>query len=238
LRRLAEKGVLPDKVLGHSLGEISALAAAGIVSFEAAVDIAAKRGELMDTAATRAPGGMAAVISTERAAVLNLLARKFAGAQIVMASDNAPNQIVVSGEAALLEQFASFLAAEKLGQCRRLAVAGAWHSPLMGQAQREFSSWLDTIEFRAPRAPLIFNVTAAPENDPQKIRHLIARNLVEPVRWREAMTALRGAGGLSFYEVGPGRVLSCLARANGFGNETKIQSINSQRGIEMAGRPD
>jgi malonyl CoA-acyl carrier protein transacylase len=238
LRRLAEKGVLPDKVLGHSLGEISALAAAGIVSFEAAVDIAAKRGELMDAAAARAPGGMAAVISTDRAAVLNMLARKFGGAQVVLASDNAPNQIVVSGEVALLEQFASLLAAEKLGQCRRLAVAGAWHSPLMAQAQREFSSWLDAIEFRAPRAPLIFNVTAAPENDPQKIRHLIARNLVEPVRWHEAMTALRGAGGLSFYEVGPGRVLSSLARANGFGNETKIHSINSQHGIEMAGHPD
>jgi hypothetical protein len=94
---------------------------------------------------------------------------------------------VVSGEVAALEQFASFVAVEKLGRCRRLAVAGPWHSPLMAQTQREFSSWLDTVEFRAPRTPLIFNVTAAPENDPQKIRRLIARNLVEPVRWRTAM---------------------------------------------------
>jgi [acyl-carrier-protein] S-malonyltransferase len=236
LRRLLENGVLPEKILGHSLGEISALAAAGIVSFETAVDIAAKRGELMDAAAARVPGGMAAVISVQRDAVLRLLARKFTGAQIVLANDNAPNQIVVSGGVAALEQFASFVAAEKLGQCRRLAVAGPWHSPLMAQARREFSSWLDTIEFRAPRAPVIFNVTAAPENDPQKIRRLIARNLVEPVRWRAAMASLRGAGELSLFEVGPGRVLSGLARANGFGSETKICNINNQRGIELAAR--
>jgi [acyl-carrier-protein] S-malonyltransferase len=238
LRRLVENGVLPGKILGHSLGEISALAAAGIVSFETAVDIAAKRGELMDAAAARVPGGMAAVISIERDAVLHLLARKFAGAQIVLANDNAPNQIVVSGGVAALEQFAACVAAEKLGRCRRLAVAGPWHSPLMAQARREFSSWLDTIEFRAPRAPLIFNVTAAPENDAQKIRRLIARNLVEPVLWRTAMAALRGAGNLSLFEIGPGRVLSCLARANGFGSETKICNINNQRGIEMAARLD
>ena len=86
--------------------------------------------------------------------------------------------------------------------------------------------------------PSIFNVTAAPENDPQKIRRLIARNLVEPVLWRTAMAALRGAGNLSLFEIGPGRVLSCLARANGFGSETKICNINNQRGIEMAARLD
>jgi [acyl-carrier-protein] S-malonyltransferase len=238
LRQLVENGVLPEKILGHSLGEISALAAAGIVSFETAVDIAAKRGELMDAAATRVLGGMAAVIYMERDTVLHLLAQKFTGAQIVLANDNAPNQMVVSGEVAALEQFASFVAVEKLGRCRRLAVAGPWHSPLMAQTQREFSSWLDTVEFRAPRTPLIFNVTAAPENDPQKIRRLIARNLVEPVRWRTAMATLRGAGELSLFEVGPGRVLSCLARANGFGSETNIYNINNQRGIELAARLD
>jgi [acyl-carrier-protein] S-malonyltransferase len=238
LRRLVESGVLPEKILGHSLGEISALAAAGIVSFETAVDIAAKRGELMEAAAARVPGGMAAVITTERDAVLHLLARRFAGAQIGLAVDNAPNQIVVSGGVAALEQFASLVVAEKLGQCRRLAVAGPWHSPLMTQAQREFSSWLDAVEFREPRVPLIFNVTAAVENDPQEIRRLIARNLVEPVRWRTAMASLRGAGELSLFEVGPGRVLSCLARANGFGSETNICNINNQRGIELAARLD
>jgi [acyl-carrier-protein] S-malonyltransferase len=238
LWHLTDRGIQPDKVLGHSLGEISALAAAGIVSFETAVDIAAKRGELMDATATRVSGGMAAVISSEREAVLQLLAQKFPNAQLVLANDNAPRQIVVSGEIAALEQFTSFVAPEKLGQCRRLAVAGPWHSPLMTQAQLEFSGWLDTIEFHPPKVPLIFNVTAATETDPHKIRQFVARDLVEPVRWRAAMDSLRGAEKLVLFEIGPGRVLSGLARANGLGDGVKIFNINNLRGVEMAARLD
>lgn len=238
LRHLTDKGIHPDKVLGHSLGEISALAAAGIVSFETAVDIAAKRGELMDAAAARVPGGMTAVISSEPEAVLRLLAQRFSNVQIVLANDNTPNQLVLSGEMASLEQFAALVAAEKLGQCRRLAVAGPWHSPLMAAAQREFSSWLDTVEFYAPKVPVIFNVTAENETDPAKIRQLIAHNLVAPVRWRAAMDSLRGEKNLALLEVGPGRVLSGLARANGFGDEVKIFNINNLRGVEMAARLD
>ena len=236
LRHLTDKGIQPDKVLGHSLGEISALAAAGIVNFETAVDIAAKRGELMEATAARVSGGMTAVISTERKTVLHLLAQKFPNAQIVLANDNAPNQLVFSGEIAALEEFAALVASEKLGQCRRLAVAGPWHSPLMAQAQREFSSWLETIEFHPPKVPLVFNVTAATETDPPRIRRLIARNLVEPVCWRTAMDSLRGAEKPALFEVGPGRVLSGLARANGFGGETRICNINNLRGVEMAAR--
>ncbi len=238
LRHLTDQGIHPDKVLGHSLGEISALAAAGIVSFEIAVDIAAKRGELMDAAAARVPGGMTAVITSEREAVLRLLAQRFSNAQIVLANDNTPNQLVLSGEMAALEQFAALVAAEKLGQCRRLAVAGPWHSPLMAAAQQEFSSWLDTVEFHAPKVPVIFNVAAETETDPAKIRQLIARNLVAPVRWRAAMDSLRGEKNLALLEVGPGRVLSGLARANGFGDEVKIFNINNLRGVEMAARLD
>ena len=290
LRHLTDKGIQPDKVLGHSLGEISALAAAGIVSFETAVDIAAKRGELMDDAASRVQGGMVAVISSEREAVLRLLvesqsenlrsehgagklrepagkdacatpgsvgfqpagsggilppdrhfqpgAESFSGAQLVLANDNTPNQIVLSGETAALEQFTALVAAEKLGQCRRLAVAGPWHSPLMAQARQEFSSWLGTIEFHVPKVPLIFNVTAQTETDPQRIRQLVSRNLVEPVRWRTAMDSLRGAEKLALFEVGSGRVLSGLARANGLGDEVKIFNINNLRGVEMVARLD
>ncbi len=236
LRHLMEKGIQPDKVLGHSLGEISALATAGIVSFETAVDIAAKRGEFMDAAAARVAGGMTAVISAKREAVLQLLAQKTSDSRIVLANDNAPNQIIISGEITALEEFNSLIAAEKLGQCRRLAVAGPWHSPLMAEAQLEFSNWLDTIEFHPPKVPLIFNVTAGAETDPQKIRQLVARNLIEPVLWRTAMDSLRGAEKPALFEIGPGRVLSGLARANGFGADVKIFNINNLRGVEMATR--
>lgn len=236
LRCLTEQGMLPDQVLGHSLGEISALAAAGVVSFEAAVDLAVKRGELMDAAAARVSGGMVAVISTARAAVLQLLAEKFTGAQLVLANDNAPGQLVFSGEIAALDQFATLVVAEKLGQCRRLAVAGPWHSPLLATAQAEFSRWLETMEFHPPRTPLVFNVTAATETDPQQIRRLVARNLSEPVCWRLAMETLRGADRPVLFEIGPGRVLSGLARANGFGDDVKIFNLNNLRGVEMAAR--
>ena len=236
LRHLTDKGIRPDKVLGHSLGEISALAAAGCVSFETAVDIAAKRGELMDAAATRVSGGMSAVIAPERKKVLHLLAQHFSSAQLVLANDNAPNQIVVSGEIAALERFTALVASGKLGQCRRLAVAGPWHSPLMAPAQQEFSGWLETIEFHPPKVPLVFNVTAGVETDPQKIRQLVARDLVEPVRWRTAMDSLRGAEKLALFEIGPGRVLSGLARVNGFGGETRICNVKNLRGVEMAAR--
>jgi len=238
LRRLGENGVRPEIVLGHSLGEISALAAAGIVSYETAVDIAAKRGELMDATAALVAGGMAAVISSERESILHLLAQKFSSARLVLANDNTPDQIVLSGETAALEEFIKLVAIKGLGRCRRLAVAGPWHSPLMAQAQREFSSWLDTMEFHPPKVPLIFNVTAGYETDPHKIRQLIARNLIEPVRWRTAMDSLRGREKLVLFEIGPGRVLSGLARANGFGNKTRIRNINNQRGVEMAALPD
>jgi len=236
LRRLTAGGIRPDKVLGHSLGEIAALAAAGVVGFETAVDIAAKRGELMDAAAARVKGGMTAVIAGGREAVLRLLAREFAGAPLVLANDNAPDQIVLSGELAALDQFEAAVAAEKLGRCRRLAVAGPWHSPLMEPARREFSNWLETIEFHPPKVPLVFNVTAATENDPREMRRLIARNLIEPVRWRTAMDSLRATEKLALFEVGPGRVLSGLARANGFGDEVRICNINNLRGVEMAAR--
>ena len=234
LRRLTVGGVKPDKVLGHSLGEITALAAAGIVNFETAVDIAAKRGELMGAAAARLKGGMVAVISPEREAIQQFLAGGVPSGKLVLANDNAPNQIVLSGEQQWLDQAAQFITRGKLGQCRRLPVAGPWHSPAMAQARREFEAWLGPVEFRAPKVALLFNVTAAAETDPGRIRQLVARNLVEPVRWRSCMEQLRAAATTTLFEIGPGRVLSGLARANGFGDETRICNVNNLRGVELA----
>jgi [acyl-carrier-protein] S-malonyltransferase len=234
LRRLTARGLKPDQVLGHSLGEITALAAAGIVDFETAVDIAAKRGELMDAAAARLKGGMVAVISPEREAIQKFLAGVVPSGKLVLANDNAPNQIVLSGEQEALEQAAQFITRGKLGQCRRLPVAGPWHSPAMAPARREFEAWLGPVEFHPPQVPLLFNVTAAAETDPGKIRQLVARNLVEPVRWRSCLEQLRAAGATALFEIGPGRVLSGLARANGFGDETRVGNVNNLRGVDLA----
>ena len=234
LRRLTSAGVRPDQVLGHSLGEITALAAAGILDFETAVDIAAKRGELMDAAADRLQGGMVAVISPAREAIRQYLAGIVPSGTLVLANDNAPGQIVLSGAEPELETAVEFITRGRLGQCRRLPVAGPWHSPAMAPARQEFEAWLGPVEFRAPQVPLRFNVTAATESDPAKIRPLLARNLVEPVRWRECMEQLRIAGATTLFEIGPGRVLSGLARANGFGDETRICNVNNLRGVDLA----
>jgi len=201
------------------------------------VDIAAKRGELMDAAAARLHGGMVAVIAPEREAIRRFLAETVPPGKLVPANDNAPNQIVLSGENEWLDQAVRFIAREKLGQCRRLPVAGPWHSPALAPARQEFEAWLETVEFRAPRVPLLFNVTAATETDPATIRQLITRNLVEPVRWRECMDRLRADGAAALFEIGPGRVLSGLARANGFGDATRISNVNNLRGVALAVRP-
>jgi [acyl-carrier-protein] S-malonyltransferase len=238
LTQLASAGVKPDRVLGHSLGEISALAAAGIVDFEVAVDIAAKRGELMDAAAVRMKGGMVAVLSPEREAILRYLADAQAPGKPVLANDNAPDQIVLSGEQESLEHAVRFVTRGNLGQCRRLQVAGPWHHPLMATARQEFEGWLAPVEFRAPQTPMLFNVTAAAETDPAVIRQLVARNLVEPLRWRECMDQVRADGAATLFEIGPGRVLSGLARANDFGDETRVCNVNNLRGVELAADVD
>jgi len=234
LRQLTALGVRPNLVLGHSLGEITALAAAGIVRDETAVEIAAKRGQLMEAAAASLPGGMLAVISPERDAVLRLSNRGALPGNLTLANDNAPNQIVFSGELTGIAEATQYLLGAKLGHCRRLPVAGPWHHSSMAPARREFEAWLGTVEFHEPKVPMLFNVSAAGETAPELIRRLVARNLVEPVRWRSCMEQLRPAGPGTFFEIGPGRVLSGLARANGFGDEIRVCNVNNLRGVKAA----
>jgi [acyl-carrier-protein] S-malonyltransferase len=238
LRRVWEGGVKADIVLGHSLGEITALAAAGVVSFDIAVDIAARRGEFMDAAAAGLNGGMVAVTSPDRKAILRFLAESIPPGKLAPANDNAPDQIVLSGEREWIDQAVDFITRGKLGRCRRLPVAGPWHTPGMARARREFEAWLGAVAFHAPQVPLLCNVTAAAETEPEKIRALVGRNLVEPVRWRGCMEQLRAAGATALFEIGPGRVLSGLARANGFGNETRVCNVSNLRGVETAIRAE
>jgi [acyl-carrier-protein] S-malonyltransferase len=240
LRQLTARGVRPDVVLGHSLGELSALAAAGIVSFEQAVRLAAERGALMDAAASKVAGGMLAVVTSDRERLLRWLAASMPASRIVLANDNAPDQVVLSGPSEALEACAESLAREALGTCHKLSVAGPWHSPFLAEARREFAAFVNSVPFRAPRVPMLFNLTAEAEADPGRIRECMIRILAEPVRWRECMTRLRELGVRELFEIGPGRVLAGLARANGFGQDTTVWSINNLRGVERvvpSGRP-
>jgi len=237
-RRLLGRGLEPDIVLGHSLGEITALAAAGVLTDDEAVQVAARRGQLMGAAAALSPGGMWAVLSPQRERVLTLLSGLLQTGQVSVANDNAPGQLVFSGTSAGLAAAAERLSQAKLGPCKRLAVSGPWHSPLMAQGSERFAAWLAGMTFKTPRIPVLMNASATAEVEPETIRRLVVRNLTEPVQWRSCMERLKEMRVQELFEVGPGRVLSGLARANGLRDDVQIFNINNQRGLDLATRPD
>jgi [acyl-carrier-protein] S-malonyltransferase len=238
LAHLRDAGIRPSVVLGHSLGEITSLAASGVVSDENAVTIAAKRGQLMDEAASRCNGTMMAVLFTPLDKVKELLAEMNAvsGApeKIVLANDNAPDQIIVSGDLAALEEFSRLVSARGLGKCKSILVSGPWHSPFMNGACELFTSWVADVPFSAPTVPLILNGTAQFENDPERIRLLISEQLVRPVQWRQCMEVVRGMRPDAILEIGPGRILSGLVRVNGFPKKTVVYNVNNFTGLQRA----
>jgi [acyl-carrier-protein] S-malonyltransferase len=234
LRRLVERGLEPDMVLGHSLGEITALAAAGVVTFIDAVRIAAMRGELMEKSAAKIEGGMMAVTLEDRRALIEWLESPEIPPSVALANDNARTQVVLSGNLATLKAGAEFVAKHKLGTCRFLAVSGPWHSPYMTEAAASFDDWLRTIPFQPPRLPLLFNATAKRAENAQEIRPTISSALTKPVQWTSCMAAVAAMNPHSLFEVGPGRVLSGLARANGFGVTTTVFSVSNLRGVDAA----
>ena len=232
-RRLVERGITPDVVAGHSLGEITALAAAGVVTDETAVTLAAWRGELMQEAAVDLDGGMLAVVTDRREEFLSWFATA-APREVVVANDNAPGQLVLSGRRRSLEELAGRIAAEGLGRHRLLDVAGSWHGPWMAQARDHFGRRVGQVPFAPPSIPILMNSTGLSASDPEEIRNLVVESVAAPVRWREIMELLRRMEVSSAFEVGPGRVLSGLARQNGFPAATKIFPVGSLRGVEAA----
>jgi [acyl-carrier-protein] S-malonyltransferase len=234
LRHVRERGITPDAVLGHSLGEITSLAASGVVTAEEAVTIAAKRGEFMDEAAARCNGCMIAVLFTPLDKVNEILASMNRPADIVLANDNAPNQIVVSGDCAATEEFSRLLRAQGIGRTKSILVSGAWHSPFMASARDKFKEWVASVPFKAPRVPILLNSTGASEDDPAVIKDLVTQQLVKPVYWRACMETLRARNADVFLEIGPQRILSGLVRVNGFPKTTTVYNINNLTGLDRA----
>lgn len=236
-RRLADRGIAPDVVAGHSLGEITALAAAGVVSDEAAVTLAAWRGELMQAAAADLDGGMLAVVTERREEFLNWFAAAAPTGEVVVANDNAPGQMVLSGRRRLLEELASRISEAGLGRHRLLDVAGPWHGPWMAKARDDFGRRAGEIPFAPPRIPVLLNATGRSSIDPAEIRARVVESLAAPVRWRAIMERLREFAVAAVLEVGPGRVLCGLARQNGFPETTSIFPVGSLRGVDAAQAP-
>lgn len=229
-RLLGERGVTPAVVGGHSLGEYSALVAAGVLDFSDALRLVRRRGELMQEAGTVRPGAMAAILGLEDA---DLVALCTADAGVVVAANfNAPGQIVISGE---VEAVARVGAAARDAGAKRvvdLPVSGAFHSELMAPAADEMAGLLADAAFKSPLVPVVTNVTAAAETDPERLRELLIQQMTAPVRWTDCVKSIVGAGVSSAYEVGPGSVLKGLIRRIDRGFE--VQAMGTAEEIAAA----
>jgi malonyl CoA-acyl carrier protein transacylase len=195
-----------DLLAGHSLGELAALVAAESLAEEDALGLVVLRGALMQRSGSEAgDGGMVALLGRGAAERADELAREHG---VAVANDNSPQQVVLSGERAALGRVAG--AAEELGlRAMQLPVAGAFHSEMMRAAVPEFSSALERVEVKPPTVPVLSAVTAAPFDD---VRRRLAEALTMQVRWRETMISLQKLGAGRMVEVGPGRVLTGLAK--------------------------
>jgi malonyl CoA-acyl carrier protein transacylase len=200
-------GVQADVMAGHSLGEITALVAADAIGAEDGLRLVAARGRLMqDAAEETGDGGMTAVRARE--ANRDAIAEVAAAADVAIANDNAPDQLVLSGALSALDQAEAELK-ERGIRGKRLPVAGAFHSPLMEPAVAPFRAVVEGVEFAEPRVPVMSCVTAQPFDN---IPELLVRALTEPVRWLDVVRALEARGVVEFVETGPGQVLSGLVK--------------------------
>jgi [acyl-carrier-protein] S-malonyltransferase len=196
---------------GHSVGEYSALAAAGALSFEDALRLVQERGRLMHHAGTETPGGMLAVLGVDDTGIDEACA-SVAPLVVCAANYNAPGQTIVSGEDAGLEAVAEALKARGAKRVIRLNVSAAFHSPVMAAAAAKLRDAIDRVPVEAPRWPVVGNVSARPLTTEAEIRDELADQIAAPVRWEASIRAMLTGGVTRFVEVGPGKVLTGLLK--------------------------
>lgn len=201
---------LPDMVAGHSLGEFSALVANGTISFDDGLDLVFKRALAMQKACEAEPSTMAAIIGMEDE-VVERVCSEIDGI-VVAANYNSPGQIVISGSVAGIDRALEKLSELGARMALKLAVGGAFHSPLMEPARAELQEAIEAAPFSDPICPVYQNVTAAPSTDPGEIKKNLVAQLTAPVRWTQTVQRMLADGATSFTEVGPGKVLQGLIR--------------------------
>jgi [acyl-carrier-protein] S-malonyltransferase len=207
---------------GLSLGEYTALTFAEALSFTDGLRVVKARGEAMQAAADATPGGMVSILAlNEMAAIEEICAAASASGPIRIANLLCPGNTVVSGSVAACDAVEKLVEA-KNGRTLRLAVAGAFHTPLMKPADEALAAALAGVTIHPPRVPVWSNVDAKPHTDPEEIRGLLVRQVVEPVLWEQTIRGLLADGCDRFYEIGPGRVLNgLLKRVN-----RRVQCVN------------
>lgn len=211
-RLLDAEGLKPVCTAGHSLGEYSALVAAGALEFAAGLTLVRKRGELMQQAGAERPGSMAAIIGLEDEQVVDLCQQASSAGIVVAANFNAPGQLVVSGEQAAVARLGELAGEAGAKRVIELPVSGAFHSPLMEPAAVQMEGVLREASIAAPERPVITNVSARPVEDPDELRQHLIDQITQPVRWTESVQCLSGLGVGAALEVGPGAVLKGMVR--------------------------
>ena len=221
-RLLRSKGFSPQAAAGHSLGEYSALVAAGSLDFADALRTVRLRGRLMEEAVPAGEGTMGAILGLSDDEVI-ALCREVGGVE--PATFNAPGQVVVAGRTEAVDR--ALAAAKERGARRtqRLNVSGPFHSSLLAEAGRKLGEWLAGIRIEPPDIPVYANVTARPMSSPEEIRENLAAQVSAPVRWVESVEAMAAAGFDTFVEVGPGRVLSGLVKR--IAREASVENFGS-----------
>jgi [acyl-carrier-protein] S-malonyltransferase len=233
LRAAGKERQAPSFVAGHSLGEYSALVAAGALAFADAVRLVRERGRLMKAAGDETPGAMAAVLNLEDSAVEAVCAeasQQTGGPGVVCANYNSPGQVVVSGEKSALEAAAALAKARGARRVVPLAVSIASHSPLMAGAAREFARSVEATHFREAAVPLIANVTGRPISAVGDIRRELVEQLINPVRWTASVQYMVAEGVTQFYEIGPKDVLAGLIRR--ISESTQVISIGTVEAVD------
>ena len=208
---------------GLSLGEYTALVFASAMSFEDGLRVVKRRGEAMQAAADAKPSGMVSILLLERAQVEQICQEASGHGSIQIANYLCPGNLVVSGDNAACERAAE-LAVAAGGRAIPLAVAGAFHTNIMCPADEALAEVLSEVEIRTPEIPVVSNVDAQTHSDPEEIRQLLIRQVVNPVRWEDSINLMLSDGCTDFYEVGPGKVLKGLLKR--ISRKTACTTIN------------
>ncbi|MBR5735267.1 MAG: ACP S-malonyltransferase [Bacteroidales bacterium] len=206
----AAEDFAPDMAAGHSLGEFSALVAAGAMEFEDALKLVSIRANAMNRACMRNPGKMAAILMLDDEVVREICEQT--EGIVVPANFNSPGQIVISGEEDAVSRACKAAKAAGAKKALPLPVGGAFHSPLMEQARADLAQAIDMTPFKTPVCPVYQNVDALPHTDPSEIKANLIAQLTSPVLWTRTIINMVEAGATDFIELGPGEVLTNLVR--------------------------
>ena len=225
-----KQDIAPTCMAGLSLGEYTALYAAGAIDFETALKLVTKRGQAMQAAAEQQPSSMLCVLGVDETQAAELCNAAANTQSLTCANFNCPGQVVVSGGVEACLRAAEL--AEQFGASGSvpLNVAGAFHSEFMAPAAESLSEALADVSFAPPRVPVISNVDAKPHADAEQIAEKLLAQLILPVRWQQSMEALLADGVERFFEIGPGRVLAGLMRR--IHRRANFVSFNSQTAVE------